>query len=69
MKKYGNGEFFVPMGCFDGAELCEINGMYILAKLQSALQKHNAGLNRDDGLGVTNNLPGPEMERKRKQII
>ena len=59
----------MPMGCFDGAELCEINGMYILAKLQSALQKYNAGLNRDDELGVTNNLPGPEMERKRKQII
>ena len=57
------------MRCFDRAKLCEINGMYILTILQSVLQKDDAGLYRDNGLGVTNNLPGPEMERKRKQII
>ena len=69
VKKSGNEEFGVPMGCFGGAELCEIIGIYILTKLQSVLQKDNAGLYRDDGLGVTKELPGPEMERKRKQII
>ena len=69
VKKSGNEEFDVLMGCFDGAELCEMIGIYILTKLQSVLQKDNAGLYRDDGLGVTKELPGPEMERKRKQII
>ena len=33
VKKSGNEEFDVPMGCFDGAELCEIIGIYILTKL------------------------------------
>ena len=69
VKKSGNEEFDVPVGCFDGAEVCKIIGVYILMKLQNVLQKVNAGLYRDDGLGVTKELPGPEMERKRKQII
>ena len=69
VKKSGNQEFDEPMGCFDGAELCGIIGIYILTKLQSVLQKDNAGLYRDDGLGVTKELPCAEMERKRKQII
>ena len=69
MKKSGNEEFDVPMGCFDGAEICKPIGIYILMKLQSILQKDNAGLYRDDGLGVTKELSGPAMERKRKQII
>ena len=69
VKKSGNEEFDVPIGCFDRAELCEIIGIYILTKLQSALRKDKAGLYRDDGLGVTKELPGPEKEKKRKQII
>ena len=69
VKKSGNEEFDVPIGCFDRAELCERIGIYILMKLQSALRKDNAGLYRDDGLGVTKELPDPEKEKKRKQII
>ena len=57
------------MGCFDGAELSEIIGIYIITKLQSVLQKYSAGRSRDDQLGVTEKFPGPEMEKKRKQII
>ena len=30
LKKSGNEEFDVPMGCFDGAEVCELVGVYIL---------------------------------------
>ena len=37
--------------------------------MQKVFQKDDAGLYRDDGLGVMKELPGPEMERKRKQII
>ena len=69
VKKSGNEEFDVPLGCLDGAELCEIIGIYILTKLQSVLQKDNVGLYRHDGLGGAKELPGPEMKRKRKQII
>ena len=49
--------------------MCKIIGIYISTKLQSVLQKDNARLWRDDGLGVTKELPCPEMERTRKQII
>ena len=27
-KKVGNNNFDVPMGCFDGAEICELVGLY-----------------------------------------
>ena len=51
VKRSGNEEFDVPMGCFDGAELCETIGIYILTKLQKVFQKDDVGLYRDDGLG------------------
>ena len=69
MKKFGNKESDVQMGCFDGAELSKIIGIYILTKLQSLLQKDNAGLYTNDGLGATKELSGLEMESKQKQII
>ena len=56
------------MGCFDGAEVCELVGLYILDKLSNVTDKNNIGLYRDDGLGILNNLSGPEMERTRKDI-
>ena len=31
--KTGTGLFDVPMGCYDGAEVCELVGTYALAKL------------------------------------
>ena len=33
VKKSGNEEFDVPIICFDGPELCEIIGIYILTKV------------------------------------
>ena len=51
VKNSGNEEFDVPMGCFDEAELCEAIGIYICV-----LQKDNAGLYRNDGLGITKEL-------------
>ena len=67
VKKSGNEEFNVPMGCFDGAELCEIIGIYILTKLQRVLQKDNARLYRDHGLGVTKELSSPEWKGNKKK--
>ena len=69
LKKSGNEEFDVPMGCFDGAEVCELVGVYILHLLKTVKRKENVGLYRDDRLGVLRNSSGPEIERKRKQII
>ena len=58
--KKDNSDFDVPMGSFDGAEICEITGLYILDKLISSnigLTKENTGLYRDDGLVATPMTP------------
>ena len=47
-----SGEFDVPMGCFDGAELCELIGVYILHMLRTVMRKENTGLYRDDGPSI-----------------
>ena len=57
------------MGCYDGAEVCELVGAFILTKLSSIINKNDIGLYRDDGLGVLRNMPGTQQERLKKQII
>ena len=67
-KKSGDEDFDVPMGYYDGAEVCELVGTYILLKLNTILDWSDIGLYRDDGLGVLRNISGPQIDRKRKQI-
>ena len=57
------------MGCFDGAEVCQLVGSYILSKLSSLINQNDIGLYRDDGLGILRNMSGPQIDSKRKQII
>jgi hypothetical protein len=69
VKKSGEEDFDVPMGCYDGAEVCEIVGTFILNKLKNIIDIKDLGLYRDDGLGILRNLSGPDIDRKRKKII
>ena len=69
VKKTGEENFDVPMGCDDGAEVCELVETYILNKLKNVTNKENIGLYRDDGLGIFQNIPKTEIERKKKQIV
>lgn len=57
------------MGSFDGAEVCELVGLYMLNKLGNVVRNKNIGLYRDDGLAVIENANGPKMDRIRKSII
>ena len=57
------------MGCYDGAEICELVGCYILNQLSTAMRKELVGLYRNDGLGIIKIMSETEIERKRKQII
>ena len=57
------------MGSFDGAEICELVGLYIQSKLEKILPKSNFGLYRDDGLALLRNLNGQETDKVRKNII
>ncbi len=66
VKKKGDEDFDVPMGCYDGAEICELVGTYIITKLNAVIDKEDIGLYRDDGLAIIRNLSGPEVDRKRK---
>ena len=69
LKKFGNKDFDVPMRRFDGAGVCELVGSLILTKLCDVLQRENVGLYRDDGLAIVKQMPGPELERKRKRLL
>ena len=46
--KKQNSNFDVTMGSYDGAELCELTGLYILHLLGNVLGKENLGLYRDN---------------------
>ena len=51
------------MDSYDGAEICELVGLYILHKLGVKYGKERIGLYRDDGLACFENTSGPEAER------
>ena len=69
MKKEKEGAFDVIMGSYDGAEVCELVGAYILSILGPIIGKSEVGLYRDDGLGAILDTPGPAAERIKKDII
>ena len=55
--------------CYDGAEVCEIVGLYILSLLVKTINQNDAGLYRDDGLIVLRNLNGKQTDQVRKKVI
>ena len=64
MKK-GGSEFDVAQGSYDGAEACELVGLYILSKLEKL--NLNVGIYRDDGLAATSSTPR-QVEIMKKKI-
>ena len=68
IKKEG-GLFDVTMGAFDGAEVCELIGTYLLHTIAQKYEKKDIGLYRDDGLGVLSNTSGPQNERIKKDFV
>ena len=60
--------FDVPIGCYGGAEVCQLVGCYILNQLSNVMRKKLVGLYRDNGLGVMKNISRPDVEWKQKQI-
>ena len=67
--KIANREGFdVTMGSYDGAETCELVGIYLLHRMRPIVTNCSGGLYRDDGLIVVNNATGPKADRIRKDI-
>ena len=60
-----SSDFDVTMGSFDGAEVCELVGLYLLSQLQHLAM--NVGLYRDDGLAITNKRPRA-VENMKKEM-
>jgi len=59
-------DFDVAMGSFDGAETCELVGLFLLDCINNKI-KGNFGLYRDDGLGAINASPR-QTECIKKQL-
>ena len=68
VKKDDSG-FDVTMGSYDGAEVSELIGAFILDQLEPILGRKSAGLYRDDGLSILKGTSGPAADRLRKKII
>ena len=67
--KRSNNLFDVTMGSYDGAEICELVGLYMLHVMRERFPFLNFGLYRDDGMGAYSTLPGPATDRLRKDIV
>jgi hypothetical protein len=58
VKRNNNTMFDVAMGSFDGAEVCELIGLFALNTLAQKFGKENIGLYRDDGLALIQSTSG-----------
>ena len=56
------------MGRFDGAEVSELIGIYILCFLAKLINKNDCGLYRDDELLLLRNVNGQQIDRMCKNI-
>ena len=66
VKKDTSVEFDVTMGSYDGAEVCEIVGLFMLDILSKLFEKNSIGLYRDDGLSIFRNYNGHQNDKVRK---
>ena len=62
------GDFDVTMGAPDGAEVCEIVGLYLLHQVRTRYPNLNFGLYRDDGLGTHKRMTGRQMDQMRQGL-
>ena len=68
-KQDAKDQFDVSMGAYDGAEICELVGLYLLNDIEKKIKIRNIGLYRDDGLAAVTACPGTKMEKIRKDLV
>ena len=71
MKKNGEEDFDVLMGCHDGAETCELVSTFILNKVSSIMQEQDdVGLYRDDALcNLSEICCDPILKERKKRSL
>ena len=57
------------MGSYNGAEICELFGIYILSRLSTLIGENDCGPSRDDGLLVLHNVSGQQIDCVMKNVI
>ena len=57
------------MGSYDGPEICELAGAYILSRLSVIIVKKDYGLDRDNVLLFLRNVNRQQINRVRKNVI
>ena len=60
--------FGVALGAYDGAELCELVGTFLLYKISVNHDKNNIGLYRNDGLSVFKTKSAIQLERIKNSL-
>ena len=56
------------MGTYDGVEVCELVGSFLLYTLSLKYNKTSIGLYRDDGWQFLENVSGPHCEKIKKEF-
>ena len=67
--KKTTGLFDVTMGSYDGCELCELVGLYVIHTIKEKFPEIDLGLYRDDGLGVLKRTPKTKLEKLKKDLF
>ena len=57
------------MGAPDGAEICELKGLFLLNEIRQNLPELNCGLYRDNGLAEHWRIGSTEMNEIRQKLI
>ena len=68
VKKDTSVEFDVTMGSYDGTEVCEIVGLFMLDMPSKLFEENSIGLYRDDGLSIFRNYNGHQNDKVRKDL-
>ena len=63
-----SGLFDVTMGAPDGAEVCELVGLFLIHETKAKFPELNFGLYRDDGLATYGKIPARKADRIRKDL-
>ena len=67
--KQQNPKFDVAIGAYDGAEICELVGLYIHSLLSDIITSEDVGLYRDNKLAGLRNTTGTGTEKTRKKTF
>ena len=51
------------MGVYDGTEVCEVVGTFLLEKISEICNEGDIGLYKDDGLAIFRNTSGTQLEK------